>query len=216
MKIALVYTGAGIVPALTQIASDMYPNCEIMNLLDDTLIKDCMKAGEMTKDVKCRLIDIFQYAYHAGADMILLTCSSVGEAAYTGNELLPIPILRIDQPMAEKAVKEFSRIGVIAALSTTLDPTCDLVKKEAEKQGKNVEVVHGLAKGAYEANVSGNPDLHDELILKTAIELSDKCDVFLLAQASMARMERKLSEATGKMVLSSPQLGIAQLEKYIQ
>ena len=44
-KIAMVYTGAGVVSTLSGMAREMYPDSEIMNLLDDTLIGDCVKAG---------------------------------------------------------------------------------------------------------------------------------------------------------------------------
>ena len=214
-KIAMVYTGAGVVYTLSGMAKEMYPDSEIMNLLDDTLIGDCVKAGEMTKDVRRRLMNIFQYAYEAGANCILLTCSSVGEAAYTGSQLLPVPILRIDDPMAREAVERAHRIGVIATLSTTLNPTCDLVQRWAQKLNREVDIVRGLAEGAYEAVISGDGERHDAIIAQTAAQLSGRCDIFLLAQASMARMEQKLSQITGKPVYSSPRSGIRQLGAYL-
>ena len=215
MKIALVYTGAGVITNLSKIAREMYPDSEIMNLLDDTLIGYCMKAGYMTKDVELRLINIFQYAYHAGADYILLTCSSVGDAADLGNSLVPVPIIRIDQPMCEAAISTAETIGVVGSLSTTLEPTSNFVQKLADIKGKKINIERGLAKGAYEAGVAGNFVLHDKLIEETAIELSDKCDAIILAQASMARMEERLAAVTGKKVFSSPVSGIAQIKNYI-
>ena len=214
-KVAMVYTGAGVVSMLSGMAKQMYPDIEIMNLLDDSLIGDCVKAGEMTKDVRRRLMNIFQYAYDAGAVCILLTCSSVGEAAYTGRELFSVPILRIDEPMAKEAVEKSQRIGVIATLPTTLDPTCDLVENWARRLNRKVEIVKGLAQGAYEAVISGDGERHDAIISETAAKLSHQCDTFLLAQASMARMEQKLSQITGKQVYSSPRSGIEQLRSYL-
>ena len=41
------------------------------------------------------------------------------------------------------------------------------------------------------------------------------CDVIVLAQGSMARMEQKLAELTGKMVLSSPLTGVLGLKEYL-
>lgn len=215
MKIAMVYTGAGVVQALSAIAKRMYPECQIMNLLDDSLIADCVKAGGMGKNVRRRLLNIFQYAYEAGADCVLLTCSSVGEAAYAGREIVPIPVLRIDDVMAKRAVQSAQRIGVIASLSTTLDPTCDLVRAWAEKLNKPVTVVRGLAEGAYEAVVAGDGERHDEIIARTATEMADRCDVLLLAQASMARMEKKLAALSGKPVYSSPESGIGQIGEWV-
>ena len=39
--------------------------------------------------------------------------------------------------------------------------------------------------------------------------------MFVLAQGSMARMEQRLSELTGKPVLSSPVLGVKGLKKFL-
>lgn len=218
MKIALVYTGAGILSNISSIASDIFPQCEIMNILDDSLIKDCIKAGYMTNEVKLRLINIFQYAYYSGAGLVLLTCSSVGESAELGNALVPIPILRIDQPMCEEAVSSANAIGVIGTLPTTLLPTSELIKKIMTKEGKTIPVETKLAEGAYEAGIAGNFALHDKLIEEAASELttSKKCDVIVLAQASMARMEKQLTDITNKKVLSSPVSGISQLKAFIK
>lgn len=214
-KIAMVHTGAGVVAPLTHIAQKMYPEHRIMNLLDDTLIGDCIKQGGMTKEIKARLVNIFQYAYRAGADCVLLTCSSVGEAAYAGSALMPIPILRIDSPMAKAAVESARRIGVIATLATTLEPTCALVEMWSNRLNKEVEIVKGLAAGAYEAIIAGDSQAHDALIAETATRLMQRCDIFILAQASMARMEDQLRAMTHKKVYSSPASGIEQLRDYL-
>ena len=50
------------------------------------------------------------------------------------------------------------------------------------------------------------------MILDTAMKLAEKVDVFVLAQASMLRIENLLAEKTGKPVLSSPKLGVMGLK----
>jgi len=64
----------------------------------------------------------------SGADYILVTCSSIGAAVEKAAETANIPVLRVDQPMADLAVQTGKRIGVIATLQTTLEPTADLVR----------------------------------------------------------------------------------------
>ncbi len=206
MKIAFIYTGAVIIPEITALAKETLPNYSIMNILDDALIADCQKSNGMTVDIQRRLCNLYQYAYEAGADIIVNTCSSVGGSVDIGKALLPIPLYRIDRPMGEKAAAEGTSIGVIATLPTTLHPTCQLIEQCAAEQHKEVCVHSGLAKGAYEANCAGDGALHDALILKTAKELADKCDVIVLAQASMQRMEHQLNAETGIPVYSSPKL----------
>lgn len=147
--------------------------------------------------------------------MVFNTCSSVGDVADYGNIYAPIPVFRIDQPMAQKAVTTADRIGVISTLSTTLDPTRRLLENEARKAGRQVTLVDGLADGAFAAGQSGDGETHDRLIAEAAARIADQVDMFVLAQGSMARMEQRLSELTGKPVLSSPILGVKGLRQFL-
>ncbi len=61
--------------------------------------------------------------------------------------------------------------------------------------------------------MSGSPEQHDQRILDTAMRLKPQVDAFVLAQGSMARMERDLAGATGLPVLSSIRLGIGAVKQ---
>ena len=99
-----------------------------------------------------------------------------------------------------------STIGVVATLRSTLDPTMRLLQIEADKIGKKVTAVDGLAAGAYQALIDGHPEQHDQLIAETVMKLAENVDCILLAQGSMARMEAKLNEMVSIPVYASPQL----------
>ncbi len=98
--------------------------------------------------------------------------------------LTGVPVLRVDQPMADKAVQTGKRIGVVATLSTTLQPTSDLVKRRAAVAGKTIELETVLCEGAFDALMSGDTATHDAMVAKALRELSAKTDVIVLAQAS--------------------------------
>jgi len=214
-KIAAVYTGAVLVAPLSKMLKEALPGCSVMNVLDDSLIADCIAADKLTKDVTRRLCNIYQIAYEAGADCILNTCSSVGEVVEIGRKLLPIPIVRIDDDMAKAAVESASSIGVIATLPTTLGPTVRLIRSWADRLGKRVSVVEGLAKGAFSAATAGDAATHDRLIGEAAKRIACDCDAIVLAQGSMAQMEKALRDATGKPIYSSPAFGIAAVKAII-
>jgi len=112
--------------------------------------------------------------------------------------------------MAETAIHSHNKIAVVATLNTTLDPTMRLIKAKAVKTGKQVEVINALAEGAFDALVTGNPQEHDEIIMRTVAGIKD-ADCFVLAQASMMRMEAKLKEVAGIPVYSSPRLCMERL-----
>jgi Asp/Glu/hydantoin racemase len=211
-KIAAIYTGAVLVAPLSGMLKEALPGCTVMNMLDDSLIADCIAADGLTKDVTRRLCNLYQIAYEAGADCILNTCSSVGEVVDIGREIVPIPIVRIDDAMAKLAVETASRVGVVATLRTTLGPTVRLIQSWASKLGKTVTVVEGLADGAFAAASAGEAETHDRLIREAAQRIAGDCDAIVLAQGSMAKMEVSLRRITGMPVYSSPALGIAAVK----
>lgn len=207
-KIAAVYTGAALLAPLSSLLKEMLPDYGVINLLDDALIGEVIEAGGTTQAVRRRLLAYYQTLSENGADLILNTCSSIGEVVYEARPFVPVPIVRIDDAMAKEAVSRYKRIGVIATLSTTLDPTINLVYRWSKRLDKPVTAVKGLADGAFAALNAGDAEGHDRGILETAGKIAGDCDVILLAQASMERMEKTLAEALGKPVFSSPRRAI--------
>ena len=208
MKVVCVHTAMALVGPLTETFKRLIPEVEVEHIAESSLIKEVIANNAVTPAVRRRLLDYYNAAADSGADVIFNTCSSVGDIADLGNKICRIPVFRIDKPMAEKAVQEAKKIGVISTLPTTLDPTCRLLQNCAKEAGKEIELVEGLADGAFAAGQSGDGETHDRLI-------ADKVDMFVLAQGSMERMEKRLSELTGKPVLSSPVLGVLGLRKYL-
>ena len=202
-----------LVGPLTELFKQEFPEVEVEHIAESSLIKEVIKNNAVTNAVRRRLLDYYNAAADSGADIIFNTCSSVGDVADMAAGICRIPVFRIDGPMAEKAVTSAKRIGVISTLPTTLDPTCRLLQNKAKAVGVEVELVEGLADGAFAAGQSGDSETHDRLIAEAAQKIADKVDLFVLAQGSMARMEQRLSELTGKPVLSSPLLGVQGLKK---
>jgi Asp/Glu/hydantoin racemase len=123
-----------------------------------------------------------------------------------------VPVLRVDQPMADKAVQTGKKIGVIATLPTTLGPTSDLVKRRAKAAGKEIELISVLCEGAFDALMSGDAATHDAMVAAALKDLVTKVDVVVLAQASMARVVATLDDADKKIpILASPEIAMQHL-----
>ena len=210
--LGLIHTSATLVPVFQQLCNQHLPDVQVFNIVDDSLIKNVIKNGELKPETARRVVDYAASAEAAGADFILYTCSSIGAAVETAATLSKVPVLRVDQPMADKAVQTGSRIGVIATLPTTLNPTTDLVKRRAAVAGKDVKVVSKLCEGAFDALMSGDAATHDKMVAAALKELSSQVDVIVLAQASMARVVDTLDEADKKVpILASPGIAIEYL-----
>jgi Asp/Glu/hydantoin racemase len=178
-------------------------------MVDESLIQDTVKAGGLRKATIRRLIGEIASAEKAGADAVLVTCSSIGPGAALAQQLFDIPVLRIDDAMAEKAVRQAQRIGVLATLRTTLDPTTALLRKKAAEAGRTVELVECLCEEAFPAVLAGDTATHDRMLRHALTEDLKGVDLIVLAQASMARVVDTL--ATGVLqtpILSSPELAV--------
>lgn len=210
--LGLIHTSATLVPVFQELCNQHLPGIKTFNIVDDSLIKNVISCGELTPDTARRVVNYVGSAEAAGADHILVTCSSIGAAVEASAALTGVPVLRVDQPMADQAVQTGNRIGVIATLPTTLQPTSDLVQRRAIAAGKKIELVSKLCEGAFDALMSGDGVTHDRMVANALKELSKQVDVILLAQASMARVVDTLDEAEKVVpILASPGIAIKHL-----
>lgn len=210
--LGFVHTSATLVPVFQELAAKHLSGIETFHLSDDSLIKDVIRRNELTPLTAKRVGQHVSSAEEAGADVILVTCSSIGRAVESAAARANVPVLRVDQPMADAAVAAGSRIGVVATLQTTLDPTADLIRRRAVVAGREVVITERLCDGAFAALMAGDTAAHDAAVEDALRELSKGCDVIVLAQASMARVAEALPPAEKPVpVLSSPTLAMQHL-----
>jgi Asp/Glu/hydantoin racemase len=211
-RLGLVHTSATLVPVFAQLCKEKLPGVEVFNIVDDSLVKGIREAGGITPQISERVANYIKSAESAGATQILVTCSSIGPAVEAGAKLIRVPVLRVDQPMADKAVTAGKKIGVIATLQTTLEPTADLISRRAALAGKQIQLTSRLCEGAFEALMSGNAATHDAKVAAALKELSQQVDVIVLAQASMARVVDTLAPADKRVpILASPAIAVDYL-----
>jgi len=194
-NLGLIHTSATLIPVFNELCKQYLPGVTTFNIVDDSLVRNIRERGELTPAISKRVADYVASAEDSGADYILVTCSSIGAAVEAAAVIAKVPVLRVDQPMADMAVQTGKRIGVIATLATTLEPTSDLVKRRAALANKQVELTSVVVDGAFEALMGGDAAKHDQLVGDALRALSKSVDVILLAQASMARVVDTLSGA---------------------
>jgi Asp/Glu/hydantoin racemase len=210
--LGLVHTSATLVPVFAALCKEKLPDVTVFNIADDSLVKGIRDAGSLTATIARRVTGYLESAELAGADYIMVTCSSIGPAVEAGAKLIGVPVLRVDQPMADKAVATGKSIGVIATLSTTLDPTADLIQRRAQLAGKQIELTSKLVEGAFEALMGGDGATHDAKVGAALKELSKQVEVIVLAQASMARVVDVLPAEEKRIpILASPGIAIDYL-----
>lgn len=210
MRIAVIHTTPATIASLGELLRKEIPGAEVFNLLDDSILPD-MNAGRGVDKVRLRWLEYARIAQENGARAILSACSTVGEFAEEANEMLDVPVYRIDEAMARKAVQRGGTICVFATLSSTLEPTARLLQRLAKEQAASCEIHSVLVEGAYAALTAGDWTLHDQKIADALAQNGAGADTIVLAQASMASAADGLAEQLRQKVLTSPLLGIQKL-----
>lgn len=218
MKVALVYTST--TPELIELVerevrANIGEEAEIISLQDPSILAEVRAAGYVTPAPAARLMGMFTAAVAQGADAILNICSSVGEvadafqpaAAYIG-----VPVVRVDEDMCREAVRTGLRVGVLATLPTTLEPTKGTIRRVARAMGRHVELVDGLIDGAFGLDQAQ----FRQLLIAAAMKIRDQVDVIVLAQGSMAYVEKDIEAACGIPTLSSPRFGAIALKNALR
>ncbi len=217
MKLALIHTVAGLVPRFRELTGELMADVETFDIVDETLLRDATAEGRVSLDVARRLFSHLAAAERHGADAILVTCSSIGGVVDAARPFAGVPLLRVDQAMAEQAVSRASRVGVLATLRSTLAPTAELIRRTAAQARRQVEVRDRVCEGAFEALRAGETDRHDELVREGLRALLGWAEVVVLAQASMARVVDTLDEAERTTpILSSPRLGVERMRDLLR
>jgi Asp/Glu/hydantoin racemase len=184
-RIALLHTGAVVIPMAGEFVKRELPDVTAINYLDDRIVAD-LGDPDAAPSVPGRVADLARAAVDAGAEAILLTCSSISELAAGTAEQVGVPILRIDEAMADEAVATGDRIAVLATLATTCGPTTRLIRERAELAGHAPSITSVVVDGAFEAVASGDRPTHDRLVAAAIERAAADADVVVLAQASMA------------------------------
>lgn len=162
---------------------------EIFNICDDSLLPETRGAGKLTNGVAKRIMHYALAAEANGADCIMVTCTSVNEAAKYARKFVNIPLFNIDEPVARETVAAGTRIGVLATLPTSPIATIRLLEEEAARQNKVIEPVTRVVEGAFDILCAGDREKHDEMIREALMELAKEVDVITFAQISMSRVE---------------------------
>lgn len=203
-RIALIHALKHSIAPIEAAFAKAWPAARLMNLLDDSLSADLARDGTLDDAMTERFLALGDYAAATGANGILFTCSAFGPCIEAvARAQAPMPVLRPNEAMIERAVTMGGRIGLLS----TFPPTLASMPPEFPA---SVQVVPKLAEGALAALDRGDRATHDRLIVEASKDLRD-CDVIALAQFSIAATAPLVAEATGLPVVTTPDSAVDKL-----
>src|SRR4051794_18024991 len=97
--IALIHTSPSMVPVFKTLTDELLRGQTIFNMVDESLLCDIINQGCCPRATARRLVGHVLSAEQAGAELILVTCSSMGRAVEASRALCAAQVLRVDEPM---------------------------------------------------------------------------------------------------------------------
>lgn len=215
LRIVLLHATPVAVDPVKAAFAELWPEPELVNLLDDSLSPDRAKSGQLTPEMIARFVSFGHYAYSTGADAILVTCSAFGPAIEQMAAELPIPVLKPNEAMFHAAVAQGENIAMVA----TFRPA--VVTMEAEfadyvrDTGSTARLTTIVVEPAMTALRAGDAETHNRLIAEQADKLA-AFDTVMLAHFSTSRAQPMLSPLLSVPVLSAPGAAVQRLRELIR
>lgn len=168
-----------------------HPDVEIQAILDTSLLADTMAAGAVTPVTAARLLSYVREAEQAGAAMLLLTCTSMGEGMTHVRRLTTLPTLCITEPLVEEALDLGTRIGIVGTVPTSPAQIIEPLLVAAAARGltrDDLSITIEVVEEAFRARGRGDTEAHDELVSDAVLRLAQQhpLDSIIFAQASMS------------------------------
>ena len=223
MEQKLVGKTLGIIHAAVFTANTMEPYCkeiipevEVMHLGDDTIQRDNLKApvGTIPKVNFFKFATYCHFLEEAGVDLIMLGCSTFNQAAQFARPMINTPILNIDRPMMDLAVKQGKRVGLLGTLPSTMPSSERLLREAGHDAGVDDLIVKPvLCSEAFKVLRAGDPKKHNEM-LQAIDNLSKEVDAIVMAQVSMSVLEKELG-ATRVPVYNSARTAFTRVREML-
>ena len=214
MRIALIHAVTVAMAPVHEAFARLWPEAELADLLDTSLSTDRERDGELTPAMTARIGALADYAVGTGAAGVLYTCSAFGEAIEAAAKRSPVPVLKPNQAMFQRALAIGSHIGMLATFAPSVAGMEDEFRELAEQRCVAAELETICVDGAMRALRGGDGETHDRLLAEAAPRLKS-CDAVLLAHFSTARAEAAVKAAIGGPVLTAPGAAVATLKSLV-
>ena len=179
------------------------PGITINFITDSSLLPEIRAAGRPTQPVIRRMTLYAMAAEAMGADLILNSCSTVGEVADIYAKVVSVPVIKIDDPMAKQAASLGDNIALIATLPTTLGPSRRAIQRYGQEYGRDMKFTESFEQSAWEALAAGDSKRHNDILIESIHRLDAAgFDAIVMAQVSMRALLPDLKDVKTPVLCS--------------
>jgi hypothetical protein len=193
-SIAFLHASPAAIAPTVEFYGRYAPEFEILTFLEDGLM-GLFRAGEvaLVQHRLAAMLEAAQTIYQVRAAVI--ACSAVTSGSMSELRVSSaIPVLKIDEPMAEHALAVGSRLALVATFAPTIENGTCLLEDTAQRLGRSVSIHPCFVPKAYEYLLQGDTAHHDELVIAAIHQIATSpLDAIVLAQVSMVGVVPRLS-----------------------
>jgi len=200
---AAVETAGLVRPAI----ESMIPEVEILQIGDDT-IRQRNRAASPETVPRAGFLTFVRHAkalQDAGCQMVLLTCPILAQAVELARPFFDIPLLQLNRPMMDLAVRRGGRVGLVATQAAVA----------AAEAGADITVEAVLCSAAGRALSAGDQRKYADLLRGEIERLAPDVDSIVLSQVSMILLENHL-EGICVPVYTSPRTGFERVRSMLE
>jgi hypothetical protein len=213
-RIFLVHPTPLALPPVDEAFKTLWPDAQIVNLLDESLYADVGANGELTPGLVARVANLFRHCEASGADGIVFSGSTFGPAVEEGRKGIKVPVLRIEEGMMDEAVARGGSILVVSTQKRALPVVRGTLDQSASRAGKSPAIKELWVAGARDALNAGDSDKHDRLIAEQSAAAGE-FDTIVLGMISMAPARAKMPPALAQKTLTSGECAVTRRRKLL-
>ena len=169
------------------------PGVKVEFITDSTILADVRANGGPTKAVYDRMKLYAKAAEISGADLIVNSCSTVGEVADEYRKEVSIPVMKIEDPMCQEAAKLGTKFAIFGTVETSM----------GAERGEKAECKLFVQNAAWDALVAGHPEEHNRILLENIRKLDEEgYDAIVMSQVSMRALLPDLTDTKTPVLCS--------------
>lgn len=213
-RIALIHATRVAVEPIEASARTLWPEAELVSILDESLSLDRAGGEVPLGELNRRIVALCRYAEALAPRGILYTCSAFGEGIEEAACTSPLPVLKPNEAMFERALSEGENIVMLYTFAPAAESMAREFREASSRAGAAARLRTVYVPDALAALREGDAARHDERIADAAAAIGD-ADAILLAHFSMARAARAARAASSRPVLTSPEAALEKLKRCV-
>jgi Asp/Glu/hydantoin racemase len=185
--------------SITSSSGDLHIN----HVLDEGILRRLAELGRITPEIIDWLTRMVASTREIGADLAVVSCSSLSPCVNEVSDRLKFPVIRVDEPMMQFAAANAERVGLVMTNPTTEKPSQILFAEITERLKSSAVLVPELCPDAFAKLTRGDVQGHDREVAEVIKRMLTRVDVIMLAQISIARVREHLDKKLVSRVYSS-------------